>query len=163
MVENQNAAYVKILVDTLQKKKEILDFLEQLTREQEILLKSSHFSMDQFEEIMERKEKVIQNLNQLDDGFEAFYKRLEIVLRTEKDIYREELLKAQELIGQITDLSVCLQALEARNKERFVQKLAEQKKEIKAFKTSNQTAEKYYQHMANQHQNGQSYFLDKKK
>lgn len=163
MIENQNAAYIKILVDTLQKKTEVLEFLTELTKEQEKILKSSDFSMEQFEAVMDKKEKVIQNLNQLEDGFEAFYKRLEIILQTEKEAYREELKKAQSLIGQITDLSVRLQAMEARNKEKFTQKLVSQRQEIRTFKASSQTAEKYYHNMANQHQEGQSYFLDKKK
>lgn len=163
MVENPNTVYMKILVDTLRKKKEILEFLTELTKEQENILKSSRFSMEQFEEAMERKGKLIDNLNQLDDGFEAFYKRLEAVLPVEKENHREELLEAQKLIGKITDMSISLQALEARNKESFARRLTEQKQEIKSFKNSSQTAEKYYQHMSNQHQEGQSYFLDKKK
>lgn len=163
MVENPNTVYIKILVDTLRKKKEILEFLTELTKEQEMLLKDSSFSMEQFEEAMEKKGKLIDNLNQLDDGFEAFYKRLEDVLPVEKENHRTELLEAQELIGKITDMSARLQALEAKNKESFARRLTEQKQEIKSFKTSSQTAGKYYQHMANQHQEGQSYFLDKKK
>lgn len=163
MAENENAVYVKILVDSLQKKKETLEILTGLTKEQEQLLKADRFSMEAFDEVMDKKEIVIQSLNQLEDGFEAFYKRLELVIRTEKDAYREELLKAQKLISEITDMSVRLQAMEARNKEKFALELASEKQDIRQFKVSSQTAGKYYQNMANQHQAGQSYFMDRKK
>lgn len=163
MVENENAVYVKILVDTLKKKKETLEILTELTKEQEQLLKAEHFSMEAFETAMDKKEIVIQGLNQLDDGFEAFYKRLEMVIRTEKDTYREELMAAQKLIGEITDMSVRLQAMEARNKEKLAMEFANERQEIRQFKVSSQTAGKYYQNMANQHQTGQSYFMDRKK
>ena len=163
MVENPNAVYVKILVDTLKKKKETLEFLTMVTKEQEELLKSEPFSMEQFEETLDKKEKVIQNLNQLEDGFEAFYKRIELIIRTEKDNYKEELQRAQKLITEITDMSVRLQAMEARNKEKLTREFANQRQEIRSFKVSSQTAEKYYHNMANQHQEGQSYFMDRKK
>lgn len=163
MIENPNTVYIKILVDTLKKKKEALSFLVLLTKEQEKLLKEDMFSQEDFNRTLEEKDKVIKTLNELDDGFEAFYQRLELVIQKEKAIYKEELKEAQELIAGIMDMSVRLQALEAKNKESFTRKLTEQKQEIRSFKTSSQTAEKYYQHMANQHQEGQSYFLDKKK
>lgn len=119
--------------------------------------------MEAFETAMDKKEIVIRGLNQLDDGFEAFYKRLEMVIRTEKDTYREELMAAQKLIGEITDMSVRLQAMEARNKEKLAMEFANERQEIRQFKVSSQTAGKYYQNMANQHQTGQSYFMDRKK
>lgn len=163
MVENPNAVYVKILVDTLEKKKETLQILTIATKEQEELLKAEPFSMEQFEKTLDKKEKVIQNLNQLEDGFEAFYKRIELIIRTEKNNYKEELQKAQKLISEITDMSVKLQAMEARNKEKLTRELANQKQGIRSFKVSSQTAEKYYHNMSNQHQEGQSYFMDRKK
>lgn len=160
---NQNAAYIKVMVDTLGKKEEALKLLTEITKEQELLLRQEKFSMESFEEAMERKRSLIESLNQLDDGFEAFFKRIEVIIQTEKEIYRNELIEAQKIIGRITDMSVKLQAMEARNKEKFAMKLADQRQEIRNIKVSSQTAGKYYQHMANQHQEGQSYFMDKKK
>lgn len=163
MAENPNTVYVKILVDTLERKKEALEFLSSVTKEQEGLLEAESFSMEAFEGTLEKKEGLIQSLNQLEDGFEAFYKRLELILPREKESHREELQRAQRLIGEITDLSVKLQAMEERNKEKLTRVLVHQRQSIKSFKVSKKTAEKYYHNMANQHQEGQSYFLDKKK
>lgn len=163
MAENPNAVYVKILVDTLERKKEALEFLSVITKEQEGLLEAESFSMEAFEGTLEKKEGLIQSLNQLEDGFEAFYKRLELILPKEKESHREELQRAQRLIGEITDLSVKLQAMEERNREKLTRVLMNQRQSIKSFKVSKKTAEKYYHNMANQHQEGQSYFLDKKK
>lgn len=162
-MENQNAAYVKIMVDTLQKKKEVLDFLTEITREQEELLTKDEFSVEDFNETMEKKEKLLYTLEELDNGFEVFYERLRLTIQTQKNLYREELAKAQQLIGQITDLSVRLQAMEARNKNKLALELTDKRQEIRSFKASRQMAQKYYHNMANQHQEGQSYFLDRKK
>ncbi|MCR5754943.1 MAG: hypothetical protein K6G30_09075, partial [Acetatifactor sp.] len=111
----------------------------------------------------EKKEKLIENLNQLDDGFEAFYQRIELVIKTEKEKYRAELTKAQKLISEITDISTRLQAKEARNKEKLALVLTNNRQEIRNFKASNQMAQKYYSNMANQHREGQSYFVDRRK
>lgn len=163
MVENPNTVYIKILVDTLEKKKKTLQFLMTETKEQERILRQKPFSMEDFNGTLDKKERLIAELNQLDDGFEAFYQRLELVIQSEKKLYKEELLKAQGLISEIMDLSMKLQALEARNKERLAGELVNQRQEIRSFKASSQAAEKYYHNMANQHQEGQSYFLDRKK
>lgn len=159
----QNAVYIKILVDTLQKKKEVLDLLLGLTRTQEQILAESDFSVDDFDETMGKKERLIRTLNQLDDGFEAFYQRLRAAIPTEKGLYRNELRQAQALISQITDTSVKLQAMEARNKERLAVRLTEKRQTIKKFNVNSQMAERYSHNMANQHQVGQSYFMDKRK
>jgi len=161
MIENQNGAYIKILVDTLRKKKEALQFLTELTKEQENILLEDKFSLESFDETVEKKEKIIQNLNQLDDGFEVFYQRVELVIQKEK--YFEELKTAQKLISEITEMSTRLQAKERQNKEKLSRVLMEQRQEIRNFKTSSETAQKYYSNMANQHRDGQSYFLDRKK
>jgi hypothetical protein len=58
---------------------------------------------------------------------------------------------------------VKIQTAEKRNKELFTSFVSGKRKEIRDFKVSNRTAVTYYQNMANQHHEWQSYFVDKKK
>ena len=75
--------------------------------------------------------------------------------------YSVEISCMKELITKITDLSVRLQAIEKRNKEKFEAVIASKRIEIKKLRISNQTATNYYKTMAQQHES-QSYFYDKK-
>ncbi|SHO48755.1 hypothetical protein [Anaerocolumna xylanovorans] len=163
MAKDQNAVYINILLDTLYKKEELLTSLMGITREQEKLLEEKDFSMDKFDTAMEEKEKLIRNLNMLEDGFEALYQRVEKELHARNSEYQQSILKAQQLIRSITEKSVNLQALESKNKEKLLFFLAGKRQEIRSFKNSSQVADRYQQNMTNQHQEGQSYFLDKKK
>lgn len=163
MAGNQNTVYLNVLIDTLRKKEELLNTLIKLTKEQENILADSILPLDRFDSVMEEKDKVIDHLNQAENGFEAIYQRVEKELPANKDQIKPEILKIQQLIRNITDKSMVIQAMESRNKDKLVMQLAGRRQEIRSFKATNHAADRYHQNMANQHQEGQSYFLDKKK
>ncbi|WP_033168602.1 flagellar export chaperone FlgN [Clostridium sp. KNHs205] len=163
MSENQNTIYLNVLIDTLRKKEELLNTLIELTKEQDSILAESKFSLDRFDSIMQDKDKVINQLNQVENGFEVIYQRVEKELPANKEQIKREILEIQKLIRNITDKSMTIQALESKNKEKLIMQLAGRRQEIRSFKATNLAADRYHQNMANQHQEGQSYFLDKKK
>ncbi|WOO35148.1 hypothetical protein R2R35_15235 [Anaerocolumna sp. AGMB13020] len=163
MAENQNTVYLNVLIDTLRKKEELLNTLIELTKEQESILAESPFSMDSFDLVMNHKDEAINQLNQVENGFELIYQRVEKELPAKKDQIKTEILEIQKLIRNVTDKSMVIQALESKNKERLIMQLAGRRQEIRSFKATNHAADRYHQNMANQHQEGQSYFLDKKK
>lgn len=160
-MDNQNV-YINILINTLAKKSAVLDDLIDITLLQESYLKEAPQNMDSFEETLDNKSELINNLDQLDDGFEAVYERIKEELKSKKDLFQNEVLKLQELIRQVTGKSVKLQALEQQNKLKMEAYFSNKKQEIKNFKKSSQTASNYYKSMLDRHQ-GDSYFLDKKK
>lgn len=160
-MDNDNT-YMHILISTLTKKNLILDELINITKLQENYLKVVPQDMESFEVSLDAKEEIIDRLNQLDIGFESVYERVKEELQKKKDIYRDEILHLQELIRQVTDKSVKLQALEKHNKMQMEVYFSNKKQEIKNFKKSNQMASNYYKSMVDKHQ-GDSYFLDKKK
>lgn len=160
-MDNDNT-YMHILISTLTKKILILDELINITKLQENYLKVSPQDLESFEVSLDAKAEIIDRLNQLDIGFESVYERVKEELQKKKDIYRDEILHLQELIRQITDKSVKLQALEKHNKMQMEVYFSNKKQEIKNFKKSNQMASNYYKSMVDKHQ-GDSYFLDKKK
>lgn len=163
MTEVYSNTYIKILLDSMKKKERIMQYLLGETKEQKQILLVEPFDIDNFEKSMERKELLIEQLNQLDDGFEIMYQRVKEELSKKRETYQTEIIELKKLISSVTDIGVKIQALEQRNKRSMEQCLIKQKQEIKQVKISNQTATKYYNNMANQYQNNQSYFLDRKK
>lgn len=160
---DKTVTYMKLLEDSLQKKKEILIRLTELTKEQTILFASSEKSGERHDEIFAEKQQLIDELNELDDGFETTYKKISSIIKNNKAIYKNEIIGLQKLIKEITEMSVNLQVLEMKNKDKFDLYVKQQKSEIRQARESNRMSSKYYQNMANRHQAGQTYFLDKKK
>lgn len=158
---NEEYVYINVLITTLQKKITILEKIDQVTEEQKLLLSNADTKIENIDSTFDKKEKLIQELNQADDGFEAIYERVKGEIKANPEKYKEQIKNLQTLIKKITDMSVSLQAKEYRNKEAMEIFIEKQKIEVKTKKSSNRAAVQYYQNMANQHR-GQSYFLDKK-
>ena len=83
-------------------------------------------------------------------------------MKTNKEEYKDQILEMQGLITRVTDLSVKLSALEEKNKASLEAKLQGKRQNIRQFKVSKQTADKYYKNMIGM-QTGASYFMDQKK
>lgn len=154
--------YIKILADTLMKKNVLLEEIIELNKTQDEILTSSEVNIEMFNIIIDRKEKVILQLNQLDDGFEKIYNKVQESLKNDTINYRTEVIFLQELIKQIMDKSINIQTQEKSNKLKLETFFMNQKQEIKTYKVSSQTVSNYYKNMMNEFQ-GESYFLDKKK
>lgn len=156
------ATYINILTDTLVKKIKVLDKLTAVLKVQEECLSSNNVDLDKFDEMLTRKDILIEQLNQLDDGFEKIYLRVQQELTINSTKYRSDIITIQGYIKDIMEKSTFIQVKEKQFKVKFDSYLINQKNEIKNFKISNQTASSYYKNMANAYQ-GDSYFLDKKK
>lgn len=157
-----NQTYIKILYDTLIKKNRILEDIMQLTVQQENILAESSLDFEKFDECISQKEVLIDQINQLDDGFETLYERVkeEFSLLIEKN---ESLIKSiQELIKDIVSKSTRLQVLENKNKLALDLFLTNQKQEVRTIKKNNKMATSYYGNMSGQNLNN-SFFFDKKK
>ena len=166
--ENETAVYIAALEDSLQKKAEVMTELLSLTRQQQQVLEQEDFrkdsaGMDEFDELVARKETLLTQIAELDRGFDSIFAKSGNALKTQKDRYRDRILQMQNAIRSITDDGVRIQGLEQRNRQVFLTKISGAKKEIRDFKVNNKTAATYYQNMANQHHAWQTYFLDQKK
>ncbi len=157
-----NNTYLYILKDTLIKKIILLDQLLDITDRQDEYLNKPDPDVEAFEQTLSNKEEYIYQINQLDDGFEKIYGHVKEEINAKRMEHREEIETLQELIRQITDKSTRLQVNETRNKSKMEAFLLTKKKEIKNLKMSSRTVSKYYNAMHNQQQ-GESFFLDKKK
>lgn len=162
---DNNKTYIHILINTLAKKNQILNELLSISELQKQYLSGNIDDIEKinfFDETIEKKDNYIQQLTQLDDGFEAVYERVKEEIAINKMEHKQEILQLQDLIKEITNKNVKLQALEKQNKLKFDISIVNSKQEIKDYKKSNQSVAEYYKNMSNQFEN-ESYFIDKKK
>lgn len=158
----QDKEYVAVLRQSLEKKKRILDLIIEKNKEQRIIFTDESQPPERLDENLREKGELIDQLNQLDDGFEQVYNRVRDILEKEKESYREEIRAMQTLIREITDKSATIQAQELRNRELAVQKFSSVKKEIRKARTTSKVASQYYKNMTKMNV-VDAQFLDKKK
>lgn len=160
---NDLAIYVSALQDSLRNKWDILKKILELTQAQNEVLSMDDVNIERFDELVGEKENLLKRLEVLDNGFQELFDKIGTSLKENSVQYKPQILEMQNYIRTITECSVKIQTLEKRNKEKFTAFVSGKRKEIRDFKKSNKTAVSYYQNMANQHREWQSYFVDKKK
>lgn len=141
--------YLKILEDSLQKKLSVLEEISQYNQDQEKLLKKQDVSLEELDNNMSKKDELIEKLTGLDQGFETLYERIKEQLLGGKDAYKAQIKKLQDLISQVTERSVSIQAQEARNKKLIEKYFAEEKAQLKHDRQTSKAAYNYYKNMSN--------------
>lgn len=162
-IDNQTAqlAYIQMLIDIQKKKIIILNELLKMTEQQEALIAFDNFNEDEFLNIITAKDEKINQLTSIDDGFVQLYDRVKQEISEHKQLYANQINVLKEMIAEITDLSVKIQALEKRNRTKMEAYFSKKRKEIGSSRASGKTVTNYYKSMANQHE-VQSFFYDKK-
>ena len=140
--------YLLILQDSLVKKLRVLEQLEACNIRQEDALKKEPVSLEEFDSITDEKGELITQMTKLDNGFEQLYGRVKEQLEASKDTYRMEIASLQELVRQITDMSMTLQAQEARNKALVENFFAKEKTTLRQGRLGSQAAMSYYANMS---------------
>lgn len=140
--------YVQILVDSLNKKILILEeILHQNILQAEAAGKET-FDMEAFEDTVDKKDELINNLTALDNGFEAVYNRVRDELMKNRSSYADQIRSMQQIVRQIADKSVEVQASEARNKNLVETALRNARKQFGQGMTSVRAASDYYKNMS---------------
>lgn len=154
--------YIKILMESLEKKEVILNAIVQANQRQADILKAESLDMDEFDKNADEKSNLITELDSLDQGFEAVYERIRSELLANKDNYKSEIAILQQQISNITDLGVTIQTQEARNKQAAEKSFQRARTAINSGKSSSKIAMDYYKTM-NQMNHVGPQFMDKKK
>ena len=154
--------YVEIMIQSLRKKINVLDTIIKLDEEQKEGLENPKLTPDEFDETVEKKSDMIKQLEQLDSGFEKLFERMVVELENNKDFYKDQILLMKDLIRQITDKSVEIQAQEARNKELMTRKFASIKTQARNVRKGAKAVTQYY-HSMNKTGALDSQFWDQKK
>lgn len=140
--------YIEIMLESLRKKVLVLDGLIERCEEQSELIQESEIDWEAFDINVSEKQALIEELSQLDEGFEKVYKRVKTDLMDNKEVYRDAIGEMQSLITLITDKSVRIQADEERNRKAIEKSLATVKRDIRASRTSVKAASDYYKSMS---------------
>ncbi len=144
-MEHRN--YINILLQDLRKKNLVLDQIIEANLKQRDALEDPNLDPDDFDTIVEHKAKLIEQLEQLDDGFEQIYARVREELMTNKAQYAGEIKEMQALIRQLTDKSASIETQEQRNKAMMTQKFAKVRKQVREIRSSQKVVNQYYQNM----------------
>jgi len=111
--------YLELLEESLIKKIKVLDKIGEFNLKQKDVFTtfSEKPDLEKFDQFIEEKDKLIEELNMLDDGFEALYARVAETLKSDKEGNAPRIKRLQNLIREITDKSSSLQAQETENKK----------------------------------------------
>lgn len=139
--------YLSILEESLRKKLQILDELTSYTMAQQELLKAEELDYDAFDQLVEKKDPLVQMIMELDQGFETVYDRIKEQLIGHKELYAVQIRTLQNLISELTDKSVKLQAMEQRNKTAVEQQFRKSREKIRQGRQNKQAALNYYKNM----------------
>lgn len=146
---DQIGTYVKILRESLERKRRYLEEILALTNKQAELAAEEKFREDAFAELVDQKEILIGNINEGDKGFSSVYDHVKQEIQADPMRYREELQAIQNLIRQCVDLGMQIEAVEERNRAAMEQVFATKFQGVRQVKQSKTVANKYYKSMAN--------------
>ncbi len=148
-MENQEntKTYVDIMIQSLQKKVKVLEAIKQQNILQKELLEDDMADVDAFDKTVEDKAALIEQIVQLDSGFDKLFERVRDALTSEREAYTSQITKMQSYIRQITDLSMEVQAQESRNKDLMTRKFVSIRERAKVVRTNSKAASQYYQNM----------------
>lgn len=150
-----------VLSESLDRKIEVLREIEHYNEMQRQAFEGAEPDMSSFDEAIERKGELIDSLEKLDEGFELLYKSLSEELKGNREKYAAKISELQRKIAVITDLSISIQATEARNKKLIEQYFAKAKTGIRQGRIGSKAAFDYYKNMAGMNVPGHS-VLDSK-
>lgn len=140
--------YLRILTENLQKKLEVLGQVEVLNEQQAVLCSAVSMDFEAFDGLVEEKGRLIDRINSLDEGFDQVFDRIREELLSHKDLYKKQIAAMQELIKQVTDTSVVIQASEERNRNQVTAMFRRERDKMKQGRAASDVALRYHQSMS---------------
>lgn len=144
--------YLTVLEESLIKKNAILDSIQEASRKQNELLKCEKLDLESFDELVEEKDGYLKKLEKLDEGFEILYDKVKQELLENRARYAEQIKRMQQLISQITEKSVSIQAQESRNRDMVTAYFKNERKALGQGRKSSKAAYGYYQNLSKANQ-----------
>ena len=139
--------YLAIMLQSLKKKEQVLDEIIRLNDLQKKELTDQATPVDDFDKTVEDKSACIDQLDQLDSGFEKLYAQVQEELQANKEQYADTIKALQKCIRSVTDKSIMIQAQEARNKDLMMQKFTTVRKHAKDVRANSKAITGYYKTM----------------
>ena len=143
-MENQ----LTILAESLNQKIKVLEEIQTYNMHQEQAFTSGTVKLDDFDVAVEEKGKLIERLNQLDEGFEILYAGLSEQLQSNREKYAPEIRGLQQQIARITEMSVAIQAQEKRNKQLVEQFFTRERASLGQSRKTSKAVYDYYKKLS---------------
>ena len=157
-----SSAYINMLIESQEKKLELLDRVIELDKEQETIVTGDKPDMEALNANLTAKGALVDELNKLDEGFDSVYAKVREELINNKEAHKSEIGRLQELIRQIMDKTADIEAMEARSKINVETFLKRRKKELREGRNSIQAASVYSANMRRAYDTS-PFFVDNKK
>ena len=155
-------AYMSMLIESQERKLELLEKAVELDKEQEEIITGEKPDMGALDANISAKGALLDELDKLDDGFEALYAEVRDEFINNKDAHKEEIRTLQELIRKITEKIAEVEAIEARSKINFENFMKKRRHSIKDNRSSVKAANVYAVNMRKMNKID-SVFVDNKK
>ena len=144
--------YLQIMIDSLNKKDELLARIIDKNRKQYECVKDKGYEdvdWDAFNLLVTEKDIAINRIIEIDDGFEETYNIIKDEVISNKDKYRDKVAVLKEQIGRLTDKGVGIQADEERNRQIIDNLFNKTRQDIRKQRTGINVANAYYKTMSN--------------
>ena len=145
MTEN----YLKVLEESLEKKLQIMQQLQEYSTEQQKILQAPAVQLEKYDEYVYKKDKLIEELTALDNGFETLYRNVSQELEGNREKYAAQISRLQELVTRVTEESVTIQAQETRNKKLVEDYFRRERANLAQSRKTSKAAFDYYRSMSN--------------
>lgn len=144
------SASLDMLEESLVKKIDIMKKIEiENIRQKEILSDPDIVSLEAFDKTLDSKGDYIDELEKLDDGFQSLFDRVKEEVGDNKELYKDQIKRMQELIHEIMDRSASIEAAEHRNKKLAENYFSSEREKMNSGKRSSAAAFNYYSTMNN--------------
>lgn len=140
--------YLDILKQSLEEKVKLLKEISEYNERQAEVFSAETVDMSLFDQYIDEKEELIQKILKMDSAFESLYAKITKPIQAQKDLYAGKIRILQTLIEQVTELSVKVQAQEARNKTLVENYFTKQRKMLGQNKQRTAAAMSYYKSMS---------------
>lgn len=137
-----------ILSESLDRKLEVLQKIQEYNKRQEKAFSAEKVDISQFDAAVEEKQHLIDEVVRLDDGFEIMYEKLAKELEGNRQRYATQIKELQAKVAKVTELSMSVQAQEARNKKLVEHYFARERAGIGQRRKSAKSAFDYYKSMS---------------
>lgn len=154
--------YLDMLQDSLKKKLDILNRIMDCQREESDMLKDENMDRDAFDRNITKKVELAESIDSLDDGFEQVYDRIREEMVNNKAKYAVQIRNMQNMIAEISEKNVLIQAEENRIKLEVDNYAKRESAALRLRRDNGKAARSYYNNMKKLNYVG-SQFMDRKK
>lgn len=139
---------LQILIDSLDKKISVLQKIQSYNERQERCFLEGEPDLDSFDEAIAEKDRLIEELLHLDNGFDSLFGEVRALLEQDKSQFGGEIRRMQNQIREITELTNSVQAKEARNKKLIEEYFQKSRMELHQGRRRSKAAYDYYKSMS---------------